>query len=77
MFHKFKLVKNFIHSELFIHSFHVYIVTARDADKKILKTTLLRKSRSKGGTKENRYFGLQVSFPNPNSLCTPYAATGP
>ncbi len=29
------------------------------------------------GTKENYYFGLQVSVPNPNSLCNPYASACP
>ncbi len=36
---------------------------------------LLWTSRSKHmGTKENCYFGLQVSVPNLNSLCTPYTS---
>ncbi len=44
-------------------------------NKKFLKTMLLRTSRSvEGGTKENCYFGLQVSVPNPNFLCIPYAS---
>ncbi len=43
-------------------------------NKKILKTTLLWTSRSIWGTKENCYFGLQVSVPNQNSLCVPYAS---
>ncbi len=29
------------------------------------------------GHKENCYFGLQVSVPNPNSLSAPYASTRP
>ncbi len=44
-------------------------------NKKILKTTLLLTSDT--GTKENCYFSLQVSVPNPNSLCTTYASTCP
>ncbi len=46
-------------------------------NKKTLKTTLLWTSRSVQGTKENCYFGLQVSVSNPNFLCTPYASTCP
>ncbi len=42
---------------------------------KILKTTLLRTSRNIQNTKENCYFGSQVSVPNPNSLCAPYTST--
>ncbi len=41
---------------------------------KILKTTLLWASRSVQDTKENYYFGLQISVPNQNSLCTPCAS---
>ncbi len=56
----------------------VYAASAGEQfNKEILKTMLLWTSRSVQGTKENCYFGLQVSVLNPNSLCTPYASTCP
>ncbi len=55
----------------FVASGHKY------KNKKIIKTTVLWTSRSARGTKENCYFGLQVSVPNPNSLCATYASTCP
>ncbi len=44
---------------------------------KNFKNILLWTSRSVWVTKENCYFGLQVSVSNPNSLCIPNASTCP
>ncbi len=57
--------------ETFLKFFNFLNLLLKKINKKILKTTLLWTSRSIWDTKENCYFGLQVSVPNPNSLCAP------